>query len=133
AGASALAMSASAAASHAVTARGVVYEDWRGAGARRPGDRGIPGVMVSNGCDVVLTGADGEWALPVEPGDSLFVIKPPQWTTRLSAFGLPQFSRLHDPEGSPPRMGTRFPMVDPTGPVPASVDFALQRREQGPE
>jgi calcineurin-like phosphoesterase family protein len=116
--------------SRAVMARGVVYEDRRGAGPRRPGDRGIAGVMVSNGCDVVRTGPDGEWALPVEPGDSLFVIKPPQWTTRLSPSGLPQFSRPHDPEGSPRAMGTRFPMVDPTGPLPDSIDFALRRREE---
>jgi hypothetical protein len=113
-------------------ARGVVYEDTRGAGPRRPGDRGIAGVMVSNGRDVALTGPDGDWALPVEPGDSLFVIKPPHWITRLSPAGLPQFSRLHDPDGSPRHMGTRFPMVDPTGPLPGSIDFALQRRQEGP-
>lgn len=133
AGASALALSASAMSSRAVTARGVVYEDGRGAGPRRPGDRGIPGVMVSNGRDVALTGPDGAWSLPVEPGDSIFVVKPPQWTTRLSPAGVPAFSYLYDPHGSPRILGSRFPLVEPTGPLPASIDFPLQRRAETPE
>jgi calcineurin-like phosphoesterase family protein len=117
----------------AVTARGVVYEDGSGAGRRRPGDRGIPGVMVSNGREVALTGPDGDWSLPVEPGDSVFVIKPPQWATRVSPAGVPEFSYLYDPDGSPRSLGTRFPLVEPTGQLPASIDFPLQRHAEAPE
>lgn len=134
AGASALALTADALPGTAATiARGVVYEDSRGEDLRRPGDRGIAGVMVSNGRDVAVTGANGEWALAVEPGDHVFVIKPPQWTTRVSPAGLPDFSYLHQPEGTPGRLSTSFPVVVPTGPLPASLDFPLQPREEPPE
>jgi hypothetical protein len=132
AGASALAASSSGLASQPVIARGVVYEDRRGEGPRRPGDRGIPGVMVSNGLDVTVTGPDGAWALPVEPGDSIFVVKPPHWTTRLSSAGLPQHAYLYQPQGSPSHLGNRFPVIEPTGPLPASIDFPLRRREETP-
>ena len=131
AGASALAATASPLYAHPVVARGIVYEDRRGFGPRLPGDRGIAGVMVSNGRDVTVTGPDGEWALPVEPGESLFVIKPPQWATRTSAAGVPQFSYLYQPEGSPADLGARFPVIQPTGPLPRSIDFPLQRRTEG--
>ena len=74
----------------------------RSARARRePGNRGIAGVMVSNGRDVVRTDAEGRWRLPVADGDSVFVIKPPHWSTPLGLGGVPQFSRLHQPTGSP--------------------------------
>ena len=65
-------------------ASGVVFEDGgrNGAGAR-PGDPGIAGVLVSNGREVVTTDADGRWRLPVVDGDSIFVIKPPNWSTPL--------------------------------------------------
>src|SRR5262245_28112800 len=116
-----------------VTARGVVYEDTRGTGPRRPGDRGIPGVMVSNGCDVALTDQDGGWSLPVGKGDSVFVVKPPQWTTRISSAGVPEFSHLYDPDGSPRSLGSRFPLVEPTGSLPDSIDFPLQRRAEAPD
>ena len=133
AGASALALSANARTSRAVMAGGIVYEDTRGTGPRRAGDRGIAGVMVSNGRDVALTGPDGAWSLPIEPGDSVFVIKPPHWATRTSPAGVPEFSYLHDPDGSPRSLGLRFPLVDPTGPLPASLDFPLRRREEASE
>jgi hypothetical protein len=134
AGASALALAANAAPSGAATiARGVVFEDSRGEGTRRPGDRGIAGVMVSNGRDVVVTGDDGAWALALEPGDHAFVIKPPHWSTRLSPLGLPRFSYLHQPEGTPGGLDPAFPGVAPTGPLPASIDFPLQRRAEPSE
>src|SRR5262245_45540864 len=113
-------------------ARGVVYEDRRGDGPRRPGDRGISGVMVSSGRDVAISGPDGEWALAVEPGDSIFVVKPPHWTTRLSRSGLPQHAYQYQPQGSPRYLGNRFPLIEPTGPLPASIDFPLLRREEPP-
>jgi hypothetical protein len=89
--------------------------------------------MVSNGRDVALTGPDGAWALTVEPGDTVFVIKPPQWMTRISVAGLPQFSCLYQPAGSPRPPGSRFPVIEPTGPLPDSIDFAMMRREEAHE
>ena len=111
-------------------ARGAVFEDRHGDGRRRPGDPGIPGVMVSNGRDVALTDADGGWSLPVEPGDGVFVIKPPQWTTPTSLGGVPRFSYMHEPDGSARHLDTPYPVVAPTGPLPASLDFPLLRQEE---
>lgn len=129
AGASALALSAGAGLSQRpAVASGFVFEDRSRTGTRQPGDPGIAGVLVSNGRDVVPTDPDGRWRLSVADGDSLFVIKPPHWTPPLGLGGVPQFSRLHQPHGSP--AGYRHAGVAPTGPLPASIDFPLRRREE---
>jgi hypothetical protein len=109
-------------------ATGTVFDDRGGTGRRRPGDPGVPGVLVSNGRDVVRTDADGRWRLPVAGGDSLFVVKPAHWSTPLGPHGLPQFSHLHQPNGSP--HGLYHVGVAPTGELPASIDFPLRRREE---
>lgn len=41
------------------------------------GHSAVPGVMVSNGRDVVLTRTDGSWTLPAGEDGDVFVIKPP--------------------------------------------------------
>jgi hypothetical protein len=90
----------------------------------------IAGVMVSNGLDVVKTGPDGSWSLPVRDGDSVFVIKPAGWTLPVDPdTNLPRFAYIHAPTGSPD-LGFRFAGLAPTGPLPASIDFALHRRDE---
>lgn len=64
-----------AAAETGPVASGTVFEDSDGSGQRSHANRGLPGIMVSNGQDVAKTGADGSWSLPVRPGNSVFVIK----------------------------------------------------------
>ena len=86
--------------------------------------------MVSNGMEVVKTGADGSWSLPVADGDSVFVIKPAGWALPVDpATNLPQFAYVHAPDGSPD-LGFRFAGVAPTGPLPASMDFGLRRKQE---
>ena len=133
AGASALFAPGSTFAQPPAVARGVVFEDRHGDGRRRPGSAGIPGVMVSNGRDVTPTDADGAWSLPVEPGDAIFVVKPAQWTTRTSLGGVPQFSYMHQPEGSAQHLHSPYPVVAPTGALPASLEFPLLRQEERAE
>ena len=70
---------------------GTVFHDRSGTGRRRAGDPGIASVMVSNGRDVVRTDAGGRWRLPIVDGDTVFVIKPPHWTTPVAG-SLPRFS-----------------------------------------
>ncbi len=131
AGASALALSVGAGLSRRPTmATGFVFEDRGGTGRRKPGDRGIAGAMVSNGRDVVRTDADGHWRLPVADGDSVFVIKPPHWSTPIGLGGLPQFSYLHQPHGSPQDTRYYHAGVAPTGDLPSSIDFPLRRRDE---
>ena len=104
AGASALALTAGAGfAERPSVASGHVFHDRGGTGRRRAGDPGIPGVMVSNGRDVVLTDSEGRWRLPVADGDSVFVIKPPHWATPAGPGGVPRFLPFASPAGQPER------------------------------
>jgi hypothetical protein len=106
-------------------ARGVVYDDANGNGIRDPGEPGISGVRISNGMDVVVTDADGRYEVAVSDETVIFITKPRGWAPPLSPEGLPRFHHVHQPAGSPP--GLRYPGVEPTGPLPASLDFPLRR------
>lgn len=126
-----LALGRAGVAASSVMARGTVFEDTHGTGERRPDSRGIPNVMVSNGEDVALTDADGHWSLPVAEGDTIFVVKPTGWMTPLQAgTNLPLFYYHHAPQGTPESLGLRYPGLEPTGPLPDGIDFALQRRNE---
>jgi hypothetical protein len=131
AGVSALALTAGTGlAQRPAVAGGVVFEDRSGRGVRRTEDPGIAGVLVSNGRDVVRTDAEGRWRLPVAAGDNLFLIKPPNWATSVGPGGIPRFSYLHQPHGTPPTVRWRHQGVAPTGPLPASIDFPLRRQDE---
>src|ERR1700733_6591391 len=57
------------------TVSGFVYESRTG-GPRQAEDRGVEGVLVSNGSDVAKTDAQGRYTLPIEGEAVIFVIKP---------------------------------------------------------
>jgi calcineurin-like phosphoesterase family protein len=111
-------------------ASGSVFEDLEGRGKRGRASRGIAGVMVSNGRDVVKTDSEGRWRLAVAEGDSLFVIKPPHWGAPLAPTSLPQFSYLYQPRGSAKDIAWRHAGVAETGPLPPSIDFPLVRQRE---
>lgn len=109
-------------------AKGVVFHDANGNGTREQGEAGIADVSVSNGVDVVSTNADGAYTLPVTDDTTLFVIKPSGWRTAYDHNGtVARFYYIHKPNGSPK---TKYQAVAPTGPLPASVDFALTPNEE---
>jgi len=120
------AVAAAATVVHAETARGVVFDDRNGNEMRDDGEPGLEGIAVSNGRDVIRTGADGSWELPVEDGTILFVTKPPGRDVPLDEHNLPRFFYIHRPEGTPETLGLRFAGIDPTGPLPDSIDFPLR-------
>jgi hypothetical protein len=108
------------------TAKGVVFESRTGGRERQKGDTGLGGVLVSNGREVVRTGPDGGYSLPVEDGMAVFVIKPTGYAVPLDeATRLPRFSYIHQPDGTPAGLDLLYPGLAPTGPLPASVDFGL--------
>jgi len=111
-------------------ASGFVFDDSAGTGIRQPNSPAVAGVMVSNGRDVVLTDGAGRWSLPVAEGDNLFIVKPPRWKLATGAGGVPRFSYLHAPRGTPPGVGLRYPGLAPTGPLPSSIDFPLAPCEE---
>jgi hypothetical protein len=82
-------------------------------------------VRVSNGREVVRTDWRGRYQLPVDDDTILFVIKPRDFAPPMGPDRLPRFYYVHRPAGS--AEGLEFPGVPPTGPLPESVDFALER------
>lgn len=112
-------------ASAADTARGTVYVDTNGDGVRDRDEPGLGGVAVSNGLEVVESDAEGRWSLPVREGDVIFVVKPRDHRVPLDANRLPRFYYVHRPDGTPAHLGLRYAGLDPTGPLPDSIDFGL--------
>ncbi len=110
------------------TARGVVYEDANRNGRRDAGEAGLAGVRVSNGRDVVTTDEQGRYSVGVDDDDAVFVIKPRGYMTPLDEHNLPRFYYIHKPAGSPE--GLKYRGVEPTGPLPESIDFGLHKQEE---
>lgn len=106
------------------TARGIVFDDRNGNGKRERGEPGIAGVHVSNGRDIVTTDHLGNYAIDVEEDTIIYVIKPRDWKTSIDRLNIPRFYYIHKPAGSPDE-GFRFSGVEPTGPLPESIDFPL--------
>src|SRR5688572_8691384 len=72
-------------------AKGYVYLDANKNGKKDGGEKGLQGVSVSNGQEVVGTDAKGMYSLPVGDDDIIFVIKPKGYQVRLNAFNQPQY------------------------------------------
>ncbi len=114
---------AAAAMEESTTATGVVYLDANENGRRDGWERGIAGVRVSNGRDVVATDGAGRYELQIDDDDIVFVIKPRDHMVPVDENNVPRFSYVHKPAGSPGDL--RYPGVEPTGPLPDSIDFGL--------
>jgi C terminal of Calcineurin-like phosphoesterase/N terminal of Calcineurin-like phosphoesterase/Calcineurin-like phosphoesterase len=112
------------------TVSGVVYENRFGGVRRTADDPGIAGVLVSNGRDVVKTDADGRYTLPIDDESIIFVIKPSGYAPPVDEQMLPRFYYIHQPAGSPPGLKLRYHGIDPTGPLPDSMDFPLKKAEE---
>ena len=109
------------------TASGVVYLDSNQNHVRDTDEKPLPDVRVSNGRDVVATDADGRYSLPVDNDTIVFVIKPRGYRTVQDENHISRFYYIHKPEGSPK---LDFPGVEPTGPLPSSIDFPLYAVEE---
>jgi hypothetical protein len=87
---------------------GTVFDDRNGNGVRDPGEPGVASVEVSNGADVAVTDANGDFRIADRPGAAIFVIKPRNWQAPVDGAELPRF---HAPAGD-------------------RVDFALHRTDE---
>ncbi|MFC3552213.1 calcineurin-like phosphoesterase C-terminal domain-containing protein [Lysobacter cavernae] len=103
---------------------GTVYQDSNGNARRDGSERGIAGIKVSNGRDIVRTDAQGRYALPSIEGSTLFVIKPPDYATATGDNGLPHFW-YHLYRQDPPRL--RYDGISARAIPATGFDFALQR------
>lgn len=108
---------------------GQVFHDRNGNGILDDRERGVRGVMVSNGRDVVKTARDGSYVLPVRDDMSVFVIQPSGWRVPTDDRFIPQFAYQHKPSGSPKPL--RYGGLPPTGPLPSAINFPLQRSDVG--
>lgn len=78
-----------------------------------------------------LTGPDGRYALPLPEEATIFVIQPKGFMSPVEpATNLPRFYRHHQPKGSPVELNLTYEGLEPTGPLPASVDFPLRRQDE---
>src|SRR5262245_58321473 len=90
---------------------GSVFGD-RNRDAPRQGDseRGIPGVLVSDGYRVVQTDEEGLYRLPAPSpedaaaGIAIFITKPADYDVPVDENNIPQFAYIHKPAGSPPNV-----------------------------
>jgi hypothetical protein len=108
-------------------ARGVVFYDANENRIRDDSEKGIAGIAVSNGTDLVQTNEEGAYEIPVSADDILFVIKPKDWMTPLNEHNLPQFYYLHKPKGYPGSF--TYKGVEPTGDLPDEINFPLYKEE----
>lgn len=106
--------------------RGIVYCDINGNNAKEPEEKGIPGVLVSNGLDVTSTDAQGKYELNIFGDAVIFITKPDGFAAPCKNPNLPFFYYIHRPLGSP---AMRYKGIDPTDPLPQSLDFPLVKSE----
>lgn len=106
--------------------KGKVYLDSNKNNKMDQREKGIADVAVSNGKDVVLTDKDGKYEIPVDNDEIIFVIKPSEYNLPVNDKNLPQFYYIHKPAGSPE---LKYKGVEPTGPLPEEVNFALWEGE----
>ena len=99
-----------------------VFEDRNGNGLRERGERGIPGVKLSDGVRIVVTDRGGRYSLPPLSGRTLFLIKPAGYRARLREDGLPDtWANWQELPGPTLKFGGV-----PAAPM-ACKSFALQR------
>ncbi|WP_283638913.1 calcineurin-like phosphoesterase C-terminal domain-containing protein [Marinovum algicola] len=103
-------------------ARGTVFVDANRNSRLDAGETGIEGALVTNGREVVATGADGTYALPAYDDMNLSVIKPAGYANPVDQQMIPQFAYVHKQAGSPE---LRFGGIAPTGPLPAAINFPM--------
>lgn len=109
--------------------KGIVYLDSNENGAYDTGEKGIKGVKVSNGLDIVKTDAQGAYEIDLPPESILFISKPADYRVPLNEMQLPQFYYLHYPNGTPAVASWKWPVIQPTGKIPETINFALLKEE----
>jgi hypothetical protein len=68
--------------------------------------------------------------LPIDDESIVFVIKPTGYTLPVDEDMLPRFYYIHQPAGSSSCLKLRYRGIDPSGPLPDSVDFPLKKADE---
>jgi len=104
---------------------GVVFHDENGNGRQDRGERGVRGVLVSNGETWTRTDRRGEYEIAVRADMDLTIVQPSGWRVPTDDRLAPQFFYVHKPGGTGYEM--RYGGLPDTGPAPAAVNFPLRR------
>lgn len=108
--------------------KGRVYIDANRNNKFDKSEKGLAGVSVSNGEQVVVTDKDGNYVLPVGDDNIIFAVKPSGYSFHLDGSNKPKYYYIHKPNGAPADF--KYKGVAPTGKLPASVDFALTKSDE---
>lgn len=111
-----------------VRVKGYVYEDANRNSVFDKTEKGLEGIAVSNGREVVLTDKKGRYELPVRGNCEIFVIKPSGYSVPAGKYGLPAHYYLHRPQGSP--QGTKYAGIAPTDDLPKELNFPLYAAQE---
>lgn len=103
---------------------GSVFDDKNKNSVQDKGEKGIPGVSVSNGREVVTTDGDGRYAVAAYDNMTVFATQPSGWQVPVDESQFAQFSYNHLPAGSPK---LKYGGIAPTGPLPQAVNFPMAR------
>lgn len=101
---------------------GTVFDDRNRNSVQDGRERGIGGVTVSNGREVVTTEADGRYSLPAFENMTAFVTQPRGYQVPVDEDNVAQFFYTHLPKGSPK---LKYGGIAPTGALPTAVNFPL--------
>ncbi|QTG79603.1 calcineurin-like phosphoesterase C-terminal domain-containing protein [Arthrobacter crystallopoietes] len=114
------------------TIDGSVFDDQNKNSVQDNGERGLGGVTVSNGRDVVTTDSQGRYELPAFENMTVFATQPRGYQVPVDENNVAQFYYHHLPEGSP---DLEHGGIAPTGPLPDAVNFPLAKSSltQSPE
>ncbi|MGO4956484.1 calcineurin-like phosphoesterase C-terminal domain-containing protein [Luteococcus sp. Sow4_B9] len=102
--------------------KGTVYVDADRDSVKDADEKGIRGVAVSNGRDVVTTDRNGNYTLRVDDNTTVFITQPAGYQVPVDEANVAQFFYNHMPQGSPK---LKFGGIKPTGPLPKAVNFGL--------
>lgn len=119
---------AAAAAVQGAALEGRIFDDRNGNGQAEPDEPGVAGVRVSDGLNIVVTDEDGRYRLDIAEDAVVFMVKPRGYRTPVNEHQIPQFYYIHQPDGTP--FETRYPGIEPTGPLPERLDFPLQAQDE---
>ncbi|MGJ3230598.1 MAG: calcineurin-like phosphoesterase C-terminal domain-containing protein [Oceanicaulis sp.] len=107
------------------TITGVVFEDADRNSRLGEGEKGVAGVLVTNGLDWTRTDADGRYEIAVRADMDLSIVQPSDWRVPTDRRLVAQFSYTHKPGGTGYEM--RYGGLSDTGPAPAAVNFPIIR------
>lgn len=102
---------------------GYVFEDLNKNGLMEKGEKGVAGVLVSNGLDWARTNEKGFYEIPVRKDMNLTIVQPSGWRVPTDESMVPQFFYIHK-EG-----GTGYPMrfggLPDKGGAPKQINFPV--------